>query len=208
MTKITHGKLIQTEGILANILQQMYAYEDNIFECIANFIHSATSLPIYLKDKPFVAPESNNPYLTIRMITSNNSNGWGQNYQMQEDGSMQYVIDNTYQIEIMAYRGRALPTLNYLLGCFYSMQELAYQTLYTKGISFLSCSNITEANTVLDGNNTRLGARMVATFNTRMIVEDMPTTEIVKVKYTLNAYPDTYEADPLSIKGDVEYTTT
>lgn len=197
------------EVILADILPQIYTYENSIFESIATFIKSVTKLDVYIKDKPFTAPTSNNPYITIRVITSNNSGGWGQKATIQEDGSMQYYIDNTYQIEIMAYRGRPLPTLNYLLGAFYSFQELSYKTMYSKGVSFLSCSNITEANTVLDGAQTRLGARMVATFNTRMLIEDTPTTEIVEVKFTSNSYEYSYEnTPPLALEGDVFYVTT
>ena len=201
--------LIQMEGILANILSQIYAYEDNIFECIASFITNVTGLDVWLKDKPFIAPDGQNPYITVRLVTSNNSNGVGQYYQITEDGSSQYVVDNTYQVEIMAFRGRPFPVLTYLLGAFISFKEQAYQDLYSKGISFLSASNVSEANTVLDKNETRLGARLIATFNTRMIIEDAPTTEITSVKYSTTSYQNSYEdQNPIERDGDFTYITT
>ena len=197
------------EGSLADILPQIYAYENSIFENIATFIKSVTKLDVYLKDKPTLAPTGDNPYITLRIISSNNSGGWGQDIKIQSDGSMRYYIDNTYQVEIMAYRGRPLPTLNYLLGAFYSFKELSYSIMYSKGVSFLSCSNVTESNSVLDGSQTRLGARMVATFNTRMIIEDAPTTEIVEVKFTAKSYENSYEnTPPITLEGDVFFVTT
>ena len=194
---------------MANIVEQMYAYEDNVFESIATYINNVTGLPVWLKDKPFITPDGNNPYITIRMVTSGNSGGAGQFLNIQEDGSAQYVMDNSYQVEIMAYRGRPFPVLNYLQSSFHSFQERMYQDLYIKGISFLSCSNVSEANTVLDGDKTRLGARLIATFNTRMIIEDSPTTEITSVGYSLNSYQNSYEDDkPLKLEDTFNYITT
>lgn len=201
--------MIQMEVIMVNIVAQMYAYEDNIFESIATFIKNVTGLPVWLKDKPFIAPTGNNPYITIRMITSSNSNGMGQYYNTQEDGSAQYIIDNAYQVEIMSFNGRPFPVLNYLLGAFSSFTERLYQDLYVNGVSFLSSSNVSEANSVLDGDKTLLAARMIVTFNTRMIIEDSPTNEITGVKYSLNSYPDSYEnPDPLKTEGTFNYVTS
>ena len=200
---------IPLEVTLANLLSQIYAYEDNIFECIATFITNVTGLDVWLKDKPFITPNGENPYITVRLITSSNSNGMGQYYKLNDDGSAQYIVDNTYQVEIMAFRGRPFPVLTFLLGAFVSFKEQAYQDLYSKGISFLSASNVSEANTVLDKSETRLGARVIATFNTRMIITDIPTTEITSVKYSTNSYQNSYEdQNPVERDGDFTHITT
>lgn len=194
---------------MVNIVEQIYEYENSIFENIATFLNNVTGLPVYLKDKPFIIPDSNNSYLTIRMVTSGDSGGVGQYYTTTDDGCAQYVVDNNYTIEIMAFRGRPLPVLNYVLGALVSFQERRYEDLYSNGISFLSASNVTEANTVLDGDKTRLGARLIATFNTRMIIEDTATTEITQVKYKLNTYSGSYEdTNPIRYEGNFSYVTT
>lgn len=198
MTKITPGTTTRKAAILANIMTMIEAYEDNVLNAIGTFIKTTLGLPVYLKDKPFIAPED--PYVTLRVITSNNSGGWGERY-MFADEKFSYVMDNTYQIEVMIYRGRPIPALSYLLSAFMSFDELKYQTMYSKGISFLSSSGITEANTVLDGDKTQLRGRAVFTFNTRMITEDIESTEIERVSYSIHSYRDNYD-DPKPVKYD------
>lgn len=183
---------------MANIMSMIEDYEDGILNAIGTFVKTVLGLPVYLKDKPFIAPTD--PYVTLRVVTSDNSGGWGQRDYISED-KYSYVVDNTYAIEIMIYRGRPMPAMTYLLSAFNSLDELKYQTMYSKGVSYLSATAISQANTVLDGDKTQLRSRAVFTFNTRMILEDVETTEIETVSYSIHSYRETYE-DPEPVKYD------
>jgi len=180
---------------LADIMTMIEDYENNVLNSIAGFIKAVLGLPIYIKDKPFTAPET--PYATLRIVTANTSGGWGQRY-MYADEMFSYITDDTYQVEIMLYRGRPMPAMSYLLSAFMSLDELKYQTMYSKGVSFLSASNIAEANTVLDGANTQLRSRCIFTFNTRVVIEDIATPRIEKISYAIENYRDTYD-DPIPL---------
>lgn len=181
---------------MANIMTMIEDYEDGILNAIGTFVKTVLGLPVYLKDKPFIAPDE--PYVTLRVITSTDSGGWGQRY-MYADDKFSYEMDNTYQIEIMICRGRPMPAMTYLLSAFRSFEELKYQTLYLKGVSFLSASNVTEANTILDADKTQLRSRAVFTFNTRLISEDIETTAIEQISYAINSFRETYD-DPKPVK--------
>lgn len=180
---------------MADIMQQIEAYEDHILNSIGTFVKTVLGLPVYLKDKPFIAPEK--PYVTLRVITSDNSGGWGQRSKLEND-MFSYFTDNNYTIEIMVYRGRPMAAMSYLISAFNSLDELKYQTMYSKGVSYLSSSDASQANTILDGDKTQLRARAIFTFNTRMLLEDIPTTPIEQVRYSIHSYNGTYaDPDPL-----------
>lgn len=184
---------------MANIMTMIEDYEDGILNAIGAFIKKVLGLPVYLKDKPFIAPES--PYVTLRVITSTDSGGWGQKYMYTGD-KLSYEMDNTYQIEVMIYRGRPMPAMTYLLSAFRGFEELKYRFLQLKGVAFLSASNVTEANTILDADKTQLRSRAIFTFNTCLISEDAETKVIDQISYTTNSFRSNYEdTKPVSSEG-------
>lgn len=190
---------------MANIFDQIIAYEDAILENISTFVSKVfdDALPIYIIGKPSISPDK--PYIGIRIITSNDSGGWGQTQSMSSSGAFTYVMDQTYTIEIMAYRGRPITALSYLLSAFRGWDELKYQYLISKGIGFLSASNISQSNTVLDGDKTEQRARLVLTFNSRLISEDTETSEIVGVNATLTSSETYWKINELSLEFTREF---
>lgn len=155
---------------LANIYEQIEAYENNILENIGAFIKRLVGLPVFLMDKPFIKPDG--PYLTLRIVSSDDSNGWSQKFSFEND-MFSYLMDNKYDIELLACRGRPVTLLTYVLAALRGADELKYQYLYSKGVSFLSATNVAQANTILDGDKTEPRARIFLTFNTTMVVEDL-----------------------------------
>lgn len=188
---------------MANIYEQIEVYENNILLNIASFLKRLTGLNVYVKDKPFVKPDG--PYLTIRIMSSDDSGGWSQMYAFAGD-AYSYLMDNKYQIELMAYRGRPMSLLTYILGALRGAQELKYQYLYSKGVSFLSATDIAQANTVMDGDKTETRARIFLTFNTTMILEDLGTTEIETVSMDITSFrDDKTDPDPLECPLENKY---
>lgn len=180
---------------MANIYEQIELYENSILLNIASFLQRLVGLPVYVMDKPFVKPDG--PYLALRIVSSDDSGGWSQRYSFGND-SWAYAMDNTYKIELMAFRGRPMTLMSYILAALRGAEELKYQYLYSKGIGFLSATNVAQANTILDGDKTEPRARMFLTFNTQMIIEDLVTTEIESVNMHILSFRDTYD-DPLPL---------
>lgn len=180
---------------MANIYEQIELYENSILLNIASFLQRLVGLPVYVMDKPFVKPDG--PYLALRIVSSDDSGGWAQRYSFGND-SWAYAMDNTYKIELMAFRGRPMTLMSYILAALRGAEELKYQYLYSKGIGFLSATNVAQANTILDGDKTEPRARMFLTFNTQMIIEDLVTTEIESVNMHILSFRDTYD-DPLPL---------
>lgn len=171
---------------LANILEMIEQYEDNILNNIGLFIKRATGIDVYLIGKPFIKPQG--AYIGLRIVSSGDSGGWS-SIEKFEDEMISYSMDNNYTIEVMAFKGRPVTLLTYLLSAFRGFDEMKYQYLYSKGIGFLSATNISEANTVLDGDKTEQRARLMLTFNTRMVSQDLPTTEITDISMSINNIP-------------------
>ena len=188
---------------MANIYEQIEAYENAIYLNIGSFLQELTGLPIYVMDKPFVQPT--NPYLALRIITSSDSGGWSYRGKIEQD-MFSYEMDNTYEIELMAFRGRPTTLLSYVLAALRGAEELKYKHLYSKGMGFLSATNITQANTILDGDKTEVRARMIMTFNTRMSIEDIMTTPIEVVNMHIRSFRDSYnDPTPLDLTLDRIY---
>lgn len=195
MTKTTPIHILKRVETLANIYEQIELYENSILLNIASFLQRLVGLPVYVMDKPFVKPDG--PYLALRIVSSDDSGGWSQRYSFGND-SWAYAMDNTYKIELMAFRGRPMTLMSYILAALRGAEELKYQYLYSKGIGFLSATNVAQANTILDGDKTEPRARMFLTFNTQMIIEDLVTTEIESVNMHILSFRDTYD-DPLPL---------
>lgn len=190
---------------MANIYEQIEAYENGILFNIASFLKRLTGLTVYVMDKPFIAPEG--PYLTLRIITSGDSGGWSQKHS-EENEMFSYVMDNNYDIELTAIRGRPTTMLSYVLAALRGADELKYKYLYSKGIGFLSATSVAQANTVLDGDKTELRARIVLTFNTRMIIEDLPSRKLAKVNMNIVSFREDYnDSTPLVLESQREYVT-
>ena len=185
---------------MANIYEQIELYENNILLNIAAFVKRLTGLNVYVMDKPFIKPDG--PYMALRIVSSDDSGGWSQTYSFTDD-TFSYLMDNKYEIELMAYRGRPMTMMTYILAALRGAQELKYQYLYSKGISFLSASNVAQANTILDGDKTETRARIFLTFNTTMVIDDMPTTEIESVSMVINSFRDD-KSDPLFVQLPLE----
>lgn len=177
---------------LANIYEQIELYENHILLNIGSFLQRLTGLEVFIMDKPFIRPTR--PYLTLRIVSSDDSGGWSQKYSFT-DNMYSYLMDNTYQIELVAVRGRPMSLMSYVLAALRGAEELKYQYLYSKGIGFLSATNVAQANTVLDGDKTEPRARMFLTFNTSMIIEDLPTTNIEAINMNIISFQNTYD-DP------------
>lgn len=186
----------QMEETLANIYEQIEAYENAIYLNIGGFLQELVGLPVYVMDKPF--PKPNSPYLALRIITSSDSGGWSYRGSIQDD-MYSYEMDNTYEIELMAFRGRPTTLMSYVLAALRGAEELKYKHLYSKGIGFLAASNISQANTVVDGDKTELRARMILTFNTRMSIEDIVTTPIEAINMHIRSFRDSYN-DPTPLE--------
>jgi hypothetical protein len=190
---------------LANIYEQIELYENNILLNIGSFLQRLTGLPVYVMDKPFVKPTT--PYLALRIVSSDDSGGWSQRYSFTQS-AQSYAMDNTYEIELVAVRGRPMTLMTYVLAALRGAEELKYQYLYSKGLGFLSASNIAQANTVLDGDKTEPRARMFMTFNTQMIIEDLDTTPIEAINMHILSFRDTYDDPyPLDLTLDRVYVT-
>lgn len=188
---------------MANIYEQIELYENNILLNIGKFLQRLTGLPVYVMDKPFVKPTT--PYLALRIVSSDDSGGWSQKYSFTGD-TQSYLMDNTYEIELVAFRGRPMTLMSYVLAALRGAEELKYQYLYSKGIGFLSATNAAQANTILDGDKTEPRARMFLTFNTSMIIEDLPTTAIEAVNMNINSFRDNYDDQyPLELTLDRVY---
>lgn len=185
----------QKEETLANIYQQIEAYENAIYLNIGGFLQELVGLPVYVMDKPFIKPDT--PYLALRIITSSDSGGWSYRSSIQND-MYSYEMDNTYEIELVAYRGRPTTLMSYVLAALRGAEELKYKHLYSKGLGFLGASNIAQANTIVDGDKTELRARMVMTFNTRMSIEDIATTPIEAINMHIRSFRDSYN-DPIPL---------
>lgn len=180
---------------MANIYEQIELYENSILLNIASFLQRLVGLPVYVMDKPFTKPDG--PYLALRIVSSDDSGGWSQRYSFGDE-AWAYAMDNTYKIELMAFRGRPMTLMSYILAALRGAEELKYQYLYSKGIGFLSATNVAQANTILDGDKTEPRARMFLTFNTQMIIQDLVTTEIESVNMHILSFRDTYD-DPLPL---------
>lgn len=180
---------------MANIYEQIKLYENNLLINIAAFMKRLTGLPIFIMNKPFVRPDG--PYLALRIVSSSDSGGWSQRYAYNND-SFSYLMDNTYDVELVAYRGRPMSMMTYILAALRGAQELKYQYLYSKGIGFLSATNIAQADTVLDGDKTEPRARVFLTFNSAVVMEDLPTTEITSLSINVESYRDS-KSDPSPI---------
>lgn len=189
---------------MANIYEQIEAYENAIYLNLAGFIKRLSGLPVFVMDKPFIAPTD--PYFGIRIISSDGSGGWGQRLSFA-DNAQSYLMDNTYKIEITAVGGRPMTMMTYILAALRSAEELKYQYLYSKGMGFLSASNIAQAHTVLDGDKTSPRARMITTFNTSLLIEDLPTTPVEAINITINANSDYFGLDKLQKQFEQEYGT-
>lgn len=191
---------------MANIYEQIELYENTILLNIASFLQRLTGLPVYVMDKPFVKPTT--PYLALRIVSSDDSGGWSQKYSFTND-VQSYLMDNTYEIELVAFRGRPMTLMSYVLAALRGAEELKYQYLYSKGISFLSATNVAQANTILDGDKTEPRARMFLTFNTTMVIEDLPTTYIEAVNMHILAFKTNYDdPNPLVITLNRVYVLT
>jgi len=188
---------------LANIYEQIEAYENNILENIGAFIRRLTGLPVYLMDKPFIKPDT--PYLTLRIVSSDDSNGWSQKFSYEND-MFSYLMDNKYDIELLACKGRPVTLLTYVLAALRGADELKYQYLYSKGVSFLSATNVAQANTVLDGDKTEPRARIFLTFNTTMVIEDLSTTPIEHVNLNIHAFKTNYD-DPTPLDFPLNFSS-
>lgn len=188
---------------MANIYEQIELYENNILLNIGKFLQRLTGLPVYVMDKPFVKPTT--PYLALRIVSSDDSGGWSQRYSFA-DAAYSYAMDNTYEIELVAFRGRPMTLMSYVLAALRGAEELKYQYLYSKGIGFLSATNIAQANTVLDGDKTEPRARMFMTFNTQMVIADLETTPIEAINMHIISFRDTYDDPyPLDLTLDRVY---
>ena len=188
---------------MANIYEQIELYENTILLNIASFLQRLTGLPVYVMDKPFVKPTT--PYLALRIISSDDSGGWSQKYSFT-DNTQSYLMDNKYEIELVAFRGRPMTLMSYVLAALRGAEELKYQYLYSKGIGFLSATNIAQANTILDGDKTEPRARMFMTFNTTMVIEDLPTTSIEAINMNIISFRDNYDDQyPLDLPLDRIY---
>ena len=188
---------------MANIYQQIEAYENALLNNIALYLKRITGLNVYVMDKPFIKP--NGPYLAIRIASSDDSGGWSQLHSLEND-MFSYTMDHKYDVELMAYRGRPMTLLSYVLATLRGSQELKYQYLYSKGIGFLSATNVAQANTVLDGDKTESRARMILTFNSRMTVQDIPTTPIEKINMEIHSFRESYDdLNPLVLKSGRTY---
>lgn len=185
---------------MADILSQIEAFENNFLNNVASYLKAATGLEICLAGKPFIAPTT--PYMTIRIIDGDDSGGWSSNFAFENE-MMQTQMEAKFDVEVMAIHGRPTTLLMYVLATLRGNKELKYQYLYSKNIGFLSASNVSNANTVLDGDKTEQRARMFLTFNTTMVVEDLPTTEIAQVNIHIDSYKDSYE-DPTPIEQDLD----
>ena len=177
---------------MANIYEQIELYENHILLNIASFLQRLTGLPVYVMDKPFIKPTT--PYLGLRIVSSDDSGGWSQRYSWA-DAAYSYAMDNTYEIELVAFRGRPMTLMSYVLAALRGAEELKYQYLYSKGIGFLSATNVAQANTYLDGDKTEPRARMFLTFNTQMVIADLETTEIEAINMHILSFRDSY-SDP------------
>lgn len=203
MIKVIPTLILKMVATLANIYEQIELYENNILLNLGEFLGRLTGLPVYVMDKPFVKPTS--PYLGLRIVSSNDSGGWSQKYSFIGD-TQSYLMDNTYEIELVAFRGRPITLMSYILAALRGAQELKYQYLYSKGIGFLSATNIAQANTILDGDKTEPRARMFMTFNTSMVIEDLPTTSIEAINITINSFRDSYnDPDLIQMPLDIVY---
>lgn len=188
---------------LASIYEQIEAYENNILENIGAFINRLVGLPVFLMDKPFIKPDG--PYLALRIVSSDDSNGWSQKFSFEND-MFSYLMDNKYDIELLACRGRPITLLTYVLAALRGADELKYQYLYSKGVSFLSATNVAQANTILDGDKTEPRARIFLTFNTTMVIEDLPTTSIEHVNMNIHSFRSTYDdPNPLDLPLNISY---
>lgn len=188
---------------MANIYEQIELYENHILLSIAAFLQRLTGLPVYVMDKPFIKPTS--PYLALRIVSSDDSGGWSQRYSFTND-TKSYLMDNTYEIELIAFRGRPMSLMSYVLAALRGAEELKYQYLYSKGIGFLSATNVAQANTILDGDKTEPRARMFMTFNTAMIIEDLSTTSIETISMEINSFSNSYDdPNPLNLPLDTTF---
>lgn len=182
---------------MANIYEQIEAYENAIYINIGGFLQELTGLPVYVMDKPFPVPTT--PYLALRIITSGDSGGWSYRGALEND-MYGYAMENTYDVELVAYRGRPLTLVSYVLAALRGAEELKYKHLYSKGMGFLSATNVAQANTIMDGDKTELRARMIMTFSTQMLIEDIATTPIEAINMHIRSFRDSYsDPTPLDI---------
>lgn len=189
---------------MANIYEQIELYENTILLNIAAFLKRLTGLDVYIMDKPFIKPTT--PYLAMRIVSSDDSGGWSQKFTYMDD-TFSYLMDNRYEIELVACRGRPMTLLTYVLAALRGADELKYQYLYSKGIGFLSATNVAQANTVLDSDKTEPRSRMFMTFNTTMVIEDLTTTEIDTISMNINSFRTSYEdPTPLNLPLEIVYT--
>lgn len=175
---------------MGNSFNKIEEMENFLLENIGIFVKQATNLPVFLLDKPF--PSETIPSIGFRVIDYNDSNGWS-TVSYDEDNYAESEITLQFTIEFLARCGRPMSNLALLLNAFRGFDELKYQALYSKGIGLLSCSNITEANTVFDGIETELRGRMLAVFNVCFKAKDLYTSEPieeVRVRSVQNRYPN------------------
>lgn len=154
----------------------MELVEDHILEQIGLFVNDVSGLPVFLMDQPW--PAQIQPSIGLRVIDYRDSGGWGETPNLVGD-YFQAELDLRVEVEFFARSGRPMANLAMLIQAFRGFKEERRERLYSKGIGFLSVGNAVPANTVFDGDETEMRARMTAVFNVRLKTSDIvPTTPI------------------------------
>lgn len=150
---------------------EMQLVEDHILEQIGLFTKTALGLDVFLMDQPW--PSNIKPSVGIRITNYDNSGGSGDTPYIP-DGNFFAKTDLRFTVEFFARSGRPMSALAFLIQALGGFQELRHNTLNSKGIGYISCTNATPANTVFDGIETEKRARMFANFNVCIQSIDIP----------------------------------
>lgn len=186
---------------------KMELIEDYLLENIGSFIEEVTGLSLFLIDQPW--PDETLPSIGVHILSYDDSNGWGNINEVNQDNRYIAETDLTFTVELVARFGRPMATLALLIQAFRGFQELRYQHLYSKGIGLLNVSNATPANTVFDGIETEKRARMLVTFCARISSLDTNAPNLVET-ITGSIYTNKTEGDinPVIQGINVTFLTT
>lgn len=159
--------------------QRMALVEDYVLEQLGLFVVNTTGLPVFLMDQPW--PAKIEPSIGLSIIDYRTS-GSSDTTSTQDD-RFKSVTDLRIVVEFFARSGRPMANLSMLIQALSGFREERYQTLYSKGIGFLSVGNAVPANTVFDGNETEKRARVTAVFNIRVqALDTQKTTPVETIK--------------------------
>lgn len=184
-----------------------YAFKMNLAKFLKGLTGDGTD--IFFLDKPW--PQSTKPSIGIRIINYAGS-GWGSSIGYDEHTDRQYVENNSLPtVELFAIRGNPLSLLEYVRQALYSYHDYKFEMFTMNSIGFLSSTNVTEANTVLDGVQTEYRARLLCNFSLCLRSYDLQETKTLQRinihQKVREKYSDKYLEEIYSVYGMPGYTS-